>query len=393
MKRVRTIGSVGMLAGLAMGLLSNSHATWPSDPAVNLPIAVVPYSRSYPQIVPDGAGGAILTWSDSREVSVGRDIYAQRVSGAGDILWDVNGISVTNAPSGQYRPQIVWDGYFGAIVAWTDWRKGTESDVYAQRVDPFGHLLWDSNGVAICTAANDQAWVSMASDGAGGALIAWEDLRADTTDIYAQRIDGTGNVLWGADGVAVCTASRDQLVLQVISDGVGGALLAWEDQRAGGTDLYAQRIRANGTPAWSSNGVPVCVMTGPQWQPRMAYDGEGGAIVVWEDDRFDNGGDIYAQRIDSTGAVLWQTNGVGVCTVVQEQIRPRILSDGSCGAFICWPDFRDDSSIYANRIDGGGGHSLGCERNPHLQSRVDERRAPNRLRWQGRGDHCLGGHA
>lgn len=356
MKRLRTIRMVGILVAWVAGLPNGSHAAWPSDPTVNLPIAIIPYSREFPQIIPDGAGGAILTWDDGREASVATDIYAQRVSGAGDILWDVNGISVTNAPSGQYRPQIVSDGEFGAIIAWTDWRKGTESDVYAQRVDPFGRLLWDLSGVPICTAANDQAWVHMASDGAGGALITWEDLRADTSDIYAQRIDGSGNILWGADGVAVCAASRDQWLPQIISDGVGGAFLAWEDQRSwtSAQDVYAQRIRANGTPAWAPDGVGICVMDYYQWGPELVTDGEGGAIVVWEDDRFANGGDIYAQRIDSTGAVLWQVNGVGVCTAVQEQHRPRILADGSSGAFICWPDYRDDSSIYANRIDGAG---------------------------------------
>ena len=259
MKRFHTIRMVGMLAALVVGLSNSSHATWPSDPTVNLPIAIIPYSRSFPQIVPDGAGGAILTWDDGREASVATDIYAQRVSGAGDILWEVNGISVTNAPRGQYYPQVVSDGDFGAVIAWTDWRKGTESDIYAQRVDAFGNLLWDSSGVAICTAVNDQAWVSMASDGAGGALIAWEDLRADTSDIYAQRIDGAGTVLWGVDGVAVCAASWDQWVPQIMSDGVGGALLAWRTGVAGPRPRTCTRngsvrtARRHGRPtAWRS---------------------------------------------------------------------------------------------------------------------------------------------
>ena len=44
----------------------------------------------------------------------------------------------------------------------------------------------------------------------GGALIAWEDPRTGTEDIYIQRLSMSGSPQWTADGVAVCTAAERQ---------------------------------------------------------------------------------------------------------------------------------------------------------------------------------------
>jgi len=57
-------------------------------------------------------------------------------------------------------------------------------------------LLWEENGNEICGASDDQRSPKIISDGAGGAIIAWEDHRSGTSDIYAQHIDSSGAVLW-----------------------------------------------------------------------------------------------------------------------------------------------------------------------------------------------------
>jgi hypothetical protein len=56
----------------------------------------------------------------------------------------------------------------------------------------------------ICTATNNQDFSRMVSDGSGGAIIVWNDLRNSTSDIYAQRINANGVVQWTINGVAIC---------------------------------------------------------------------------------------------------------------------------------------------------------------------------------------------
>ncbi|BBJ24643.1 hypothetical protein [Candidatus Nitrotoga sp. AM1P] len=54
-------------------------------------------------------------------------------------------------------------------------------------------MQWNANGVAISTAANYQFNQTIISDGSGGAIITWSDIRSGASwDIYAQRIGANG---------------------------------------------------------------------------------------------------------------------------------------------------------------------------------------------------------
>ncbi|HYQ87597.1 MAG TPA: hypothetical protein VES59_10180, partial [Bacteroidota bacterium] len=98
-----------------------------------------------PQIIPDGQGGVLVVWQDKRSGDF--DIYAQRLGGTGLPMWSVNGEYVCSQPGDQVEPKIVSDRLHGAIVAWTDYRAGTGySDIYAQRMTAAGQRAWPVDG-------------------------------------------------------------------------------------------------------------------------------------------------------------------------------------------------------------------------------------------------------
>jgi hypothetical protein len=93
----------------------------------------------------------------------------------------------------------------------------------------------------------------MTTDGSGGAVIIWEDHRTTLyePDIYGQRVDADGNVMWTTDGVAICTAVYDQRHADVVPYGNGGLIAVWEDWRDGGMiagryRIYGQLVDADG---------------------------------------------------------------------------------------------------------------------------------------------------
>jgi hypothetical protein len=136
-------------------------------------------------------------------------------------------------------------------------------------------------------------------DGAGGIVTADD---GGTADIYAQRVNGSGVPQWTADGVAVCTAVGTVFQAQIVSDDAGGAIITWYDSRSGiGFDIYAQRLNSEGLPKWTVDGVGLCVAGNHQYNPALAPDGAGGAIVTWQDYRGGPTADIYAQRVDASG--------------------------------------------------------------------------------------------
>lgn len=70
-----------------------------------------------------------------------------------------------------------------------------------------------------------------------------------------------------------------------------------------GADVYAQRLRADGSPAWASDGIPLSTAAGDQYSPRVVVDGAGNAIFAWNDHRDQAQGDVYATRVTAEGGV------------------------------------------------------------------------------------------
>jgi hypothetical protein len=131
----------------------------------------------------------------------------------------------------------------------------------------------------------------------GAVIAAWEDTRAGLPNVYVQRAT-SGLRTWAFDGIQV-SAGRGQNP-RLASDGNGGAIVVWYQPIGGfGPELRAQRVALNGSPVWASP-ILVSDVSGAQVQHTVISDGRGGAIVVWEDDRSGHF-DIYAQRIDAAG--------------------------------------------------------------------------------------------
>jgi hypothetical protein len=263
------------------------------------------------------------------------------------------------APGEQSNVQIISDDAQGAIICWVDERTGSR-DIYAQRINSAGFVLWNNNGTAISIAANFQQDCLIVPDGSGGAIIAWKDTRNGADDIYAQRVNAAGNVQWAMDGVPVCTAVDYQTELQMISDGNGGAILTWMDQRSGTTnDIYAQYIDGAGNSLWAVDGIPVCSAANTQGAPKIASDGGGGAIITWYDGRDPGDDNLYAQRVDSAGIAQWTMDGILVCSDTNAQYSPTIVADGTGGAVIAWNDSRSTGlmihqDIYVQKINASG---------------------------------------
>jgi hypothetical protein len=339
------------LLGLCLFLIG----TFKADPGVatSWPECGVPITAnesledSDQRIAPDGAGGAIVVWNrweDGHFV-----VYAQRVDPNGNAMWNPNGVVVCDllAESSIY-PQVVSDGSGGAIIAWNDFRNAT-IDIWAQRIGATGNVVWPApEGMPICTASGDQRNSRITTDGGGGAIIVWEDGRGSYWDIYAQRVGADGYVLWPADGVPICTANRNQLNPVIAADEAGGAYIAWRDNRAGGAtyDIFAMAIKGDGTRyyLWPVNGRSVCVEPSGQGNVRIASGGPW-VYVVWGDNRNEatTGLDIYGQRIQRDDGWDWGiSNGVAICSEPGDQIAPEIATDLITGAaLVTWLDERD----------------------------------------------------
>ena len=338
-----------------------SFAQWNSSSSVNTPVCTgVANDQKNLTMGTDTKGGTIIVWADGRADTVRTDVYVQRLNSAGVAKWATNGIPICTDTSKQSSVAMTEDGNGGAIIAWNDYRNGYVQDIYAQKIDSTGNIKWTTNGVSVCSKAGIQKGPKLVSDGAGGAIIVWEDSSSSATnwDIYAQHINSSGAQTWTTGGVSICALAHTQSTPKIQMDGAGGALLVWQDKRNNvDYDIYAQRINAAGVVQWAASGVFVVSVANTQGYEKLKSDGQGGAYIVWQDKRNSalKNYDIYAQYVNAAGAMQWAVNGVLVCGYDSTQKAIDIVTYKVNGAIITWQDKRNgEYDVYAQKINTNG---------------------------------------
>jgi hypothetical protein len=308
--------------------------------ASDIEIVAQPNTQTRQVMTSDGAGGFIVAWEDPRISTQETDIFIQRVNAAGALQWGANGKAAVTAGFNQLQPAIAMDGAGGAVVVWTDNRiSPTDQNLFAQRFNAGGDALWAANGVNVVSATGNQNNAFIISAGSNSTIIVWSDNRVSTSDrnIYAQKLNGNGETQWDANGTAICTLTFNQpnatSSLVIVPDGADGAIIAWDDNRANNTttglDIYAQRINGSGTVMWTANGVPVGTRTASNQRVPVMIPNDGNrAIIAFLDGRGGTAnGSIYAsqllpngtlpvsllqftgRRVDATAQLQWDVSG------------------------------------------------------------------------------------
>ncbi len=334
-----------------------SQAQWNSDPSVNTPVCTANNYQIDLRMMEDGEGGFFIVWKDYRNGTP--DIYGQRVDSLGNLLWPNNGVAICANTSDQSTPGLISDGAGGIIVSWSDWRSGIERDIYAQRVNGDGLTLWTPDGNVVVNKVNREHNQRMVMDGVGGAIVVFEQKNSATYDweIWAQRIDANGQAVWAPGGQAVTGVMSEHLNERIQSDGQGGVYVTFQDFRNGmDYDVYVQHLGPNGEYLWGS-GVLACNAPGTQTNPKIDPDNNGGVIVSWTDMRNGTDYDLYAQRIDASGNLLWGNTGAPVAIAPGNQSAVDLLSNAVVdGVILTWKDQRNmlDYDIYADKLSWDG---------------------------------------
>jgi len=305
---------------------------------------------SSPEVIADGSGGVIIVGHFSER------LYALKIDSEGNFPWGKDGVSL--GLRGYFPGRDTASDNLGGAISVQDITG--EDIISAQRVDSEGNISWQRSGVQVFVGCAGSPQVI--SDGSGGAIIVYMRMTPSEehkgcysysdSDIYAQRVDVEGNILWQPDGVPICVGPSHPEISRIVDDGAGGAIIIW---RRGGC-IYAQRIDSKGNILWQEDGVKVCE-GGVNIRPFIVSDGSGGAILVWS-----HADGIRVQRLDAMGRKPWGPNGAVVSSSQAQRGIVAISEDGYGGVFISWVASKfidDETASYVQRIDAQGNRLWG----------------------------------
>ncbi len=301
-------------------------------------------------------GGAIYVWSDTKLGE--RDLWAQKVDAQGNMVWG-SPLLVDGKPDRQEDPVVCRTSDDNYMIAWIDFSNDLDGNVYAQKVNAQGQLLWGTGGKPVCTAVDVQISLNMEPDTAGGVYIIWSDSRNPSKDLYGQRLNSNGDPVWALNGIPIANDLGDEIQNTMLPDGQGGMMIGYTHSYVGADDLYVKRFNPNGTMAWTQP-LALCTATGNQNGIRMASIGNGEFVFTWQDQRNDDP-DIYAQKVNLAGQVLWQdpfvVYGDSGTANFAPQLNPRIVATSDNGAVIIWEDFRLDPQnpdLFGQKLSSAG---------------------------------------
>jgi len=334
----------------------NVHAAWSTDPAVNLSIADRTSDQAQPKIAPTADGGCYISWFDN--AAGGYDVYLQRLDAAGDEQWAHNGVLVADrsySSTEDYGLDV--DSSGNAVLAFRDDRFGA-TRITAAMVDPAGVLVWGANGIQLTSgAAVYSPRIAGTSD--GYMVVGW----TEDAVTKLQMLDASGVAQWGADVVISDTGSANFSISDIHGSDAGSVIVSWVKWGPNFWDpkhLWAQKLSSAGATMWNTPGPHVIVFDGDSLQfgnyPPFVSDGSGGAVFSWYGTSVLQ---CYAQRILADGSEQFGHNGVPVSTdATRLRVSPRASYDAaSSTVFVFWTEMNSSQSqhgVYGQKLVGSG---------------------------------------
>lgn len=337
---------------LRLGPNASRDASWPEGGIAVAelwgPVGVGASDAGDTRAMPDGEGGLVIGWGqhvDGRSGPV--ELRLQRMDSLGTRLWGGSGLRIRQASVVFPRVALAPASRGAVIAAWIDERPPY---LFAQRVSPAGQCQWAPEGVALAADSIGFASAPLAvSDGEGGAIIAWFGVAGSDSGIFAVRVDGRGRLSWRRPS-CVARAATGLDGLRLLGSAGGDAILVWRDARDPGREtVHAQRIGDRGRLEWG-RGVVVSDAPSHKDYVAAASDAFGGAYIAWGDTRPE--GEVYASHLDAHGGLVrgWDRDGTPICPPVAALWQVELVADGRGNALLAWSDERLPTSGLPFRV-------------------------------------------
>lgn len=257
-------------------------------------------------------------------------------------------------------PHVAYNDNRGSYLVVFVTGSGFTYDIYGQTIAADGTLTGPP--FAISTAPEPEYNAHVAFDSAHlQYLVVWDRRLSEPSEphhVYGQRIDEDGNLLDGEIDLSPSTTTGQEYPIAVYNPDAQQFLVTWADARnvsVSNWDIYAQRVRADGTLPDQGN---FAINTAPygQWYPAAAYSATSHQyLVVWEDFNI-FGQDIFGQRLHWLGFPLGAAFCLSAAPGAHEE--PAVAYNTTDHEYlIAWtadPDGDGDADIYGRRYDRDG---------------------------------------
>ncbi|MCF7920207.1 MAG: T9SS type A sorting domain-containing protein [Candidatus Cloacimonetes bacterium] len=337
-------------------------AQWSTDPAFNNQISYLGGDQTIPKTAQLPDGSCYFGWWSNATGNY--NMRLQYLDPDGNEVWEQNGILVSDHTQMTWLTD--WDMTIdlegNAIMAINDIRVSADDlDIIAYKISPEGEFIWGADGINLSNGGfNAAPKVTVTAN--NYCIYAW----ADDTMIRLMSISPEGNPAWEQPVIINEPDTSNWPQLIPADDGSEGNFLLkyfvntgpyWAPNRA----VYMQKYSAAGTPIWDAPAVISDAYGISAWTQNFSVtsDGNGGAIIAWHDDRFsENTSRAYVQHITTEGAAVF-TDGILVADHAPNQMYypSAIYQPETELIYVYWRETdagQNNAGIYGQKINADG---------------------------------------
>jgi hypothetical protein len=287
-----------------------------------------------PQVATDSAGNFVVVWEGARD---------DDTQGVAFRIFDSTGVPVfaseQPAHGGSLDAEIhgrVARSDDGFVVVWHHTAPIVGNDLAGRLFDPDGNALGLPFSIAAATTAEIRS-PAVAMDADGNFVVAWASYQdGDATGIRARAFGPGGTPVTGEFDVNTDTAGF-QLQPSVAMDGSGGFVIAWDSGGALGNPIYARRYDSTATPIGDQ------FLIGRGEGAVIAHREEGGFGAIWAP----SGGLalIEAARFDDSMAPIGKPFALHDPLVTQQAFARTVCGGVGRHYLFAWQDFGSSGTI------------------------------------------------
>ncbi len=243
---------------------TDGNAVWAQDAVVSTAGGISPWTQIFP-FINDGSDGFYIAWHDDRDFNNLASVYVQHIGPDGTVLLGDNGIEASTMPNRNhfYAQLSLPQNSEDIFVYWNEMDADQiNRGIYGQKISATGERLWTDNGKKFIDLSSLDVYPYAARNSDDNTVLFYEENPSGPNAIIkAMGIDPDGNSFWSTSMVDICSLSSSK-VHTVTSDFHDGQwITAWEDNRNGGSDIYGQNLKLDGTLG------PVTIVYTPDISP------------------------------------------------------------------------------------------------------------------------------
>ncbi|MFH1736211.1 MAG: T9SS type A sorting domain-containing protein [bacterium] len=301
------------------------------------------------RVLPDGFGGVYFTWLDERVAPYQRQFFIQHLDADGNCTWAENGIPLSSEDDHIQGFANMTASYPGLVMTFWIIESSPGWAFTGQLLNLVGNKLWGESGWILPVYYGGSAQIS---DQQGGTIITGNTNLAT----YSQRVDTSASFLWSGNGVQLCETSVSPSLKMALGPNLSTYYLWYNESYS----VYLQRVTTEGMKLFGPDGINVSYGGFNMWPAVINADGIN-VIGTWQETQNDR---IIAQKFDSTGSNLWDSDGVVVTTNTYFASTAWMISDMNGGAIIFWT--MPLGQLYAQQVSANGnlGEILAVLENP-----------------------------